>query len=115
MADTWGSLVLHVQEYSRPSAQINLSEKPLIPDPAASTAIPQSVLMGTGRARRRRNISGWATKEDFDSLETDKESYTNRIVTFADAYTMTALIEQLDGALKIGSDLVFYSAVFVEK
>lgn len=115
MADTWGSLALRVQEYSRPSAQINLTEKPLIPDPAASTAIPQSVLMGTGRARRRRSITGWATKADFDSLETDKESYTSRVVTFGDGYTMTALIEQLDGARKLGSILVFYSAVFVEK
>lgn len=115
MADTWGSMQLNIQEYSRPSAQTNLTEKPLIPDPAASTAIPQSVLMGSGRARRRRNISGWATKGDFDSLETDKESYTSRVVTFADTYSMTALIEQLDGARKLGSILVFYSAVFVEK
>lgn len=115
MADTWGTLQLHIQEYSRPSAQTNLTEKALIPDPAASTAIPQTVLMGAGRGRRRRNIVAWATKVDFDSLETDKESYTSRTVTFADGFTMPAMIELLDGAHKLGSDLVFYSAVFVEK
>lgn len=100
--------------YHRPTADFFLREVHLIPDPTASTATPQSVLMGIGRGRKRRTIEGWLNSTDFDSLEADKNSYTSRTVTFDDGFSMAALIEILDGERRLGVSRVFYRATFVE-
>lgn len=112
MPDTWGALALNVMEYQRPAPEVNVREKPLLPDPTNSG--PQSVIWGTGRLRKRREISAWATKVDFDALENDYILLNKRAVTFADTFTMNAVIESLQGERKIGTNYVFYSATFVE-
>jgi hypothetical protein len=115
MADTWGTIALNIQEYSRPTAKQLLVEKELIPDPLASTTAPQTVLINVGRTRKRRSIAGTLTKANFDSLEADKYACTARTVTFDDGFSMTAIIEELTGERKLGTDLVFYRATFLEK
>ncbi len=113
MPDTWGTYRLKVTEDRRPAARVNLTEKPLLPDPTNRTG-PQSVLFGTGRQRQRRAIKGLATRTDFNALETDYLSMTKRTAQFADGFSMMAVIEDLTGEERLGSEYVFYSATFVE-
>lgn len=114
MPDTWGSVDLNVSAYSRPTADFFLREVALVPDPSASTSSPQSILMGSGRMRKRRFVRGTLNSTDYDSIEADKNSYTSRTLTFNDGFSMTALVESLDGERRLGTTLVFYSATFVE-
>lgn len=112
MPDTWGALALNVMEYQRPAPAVNVREKALLPDPLSGG--PQSIIWGTGRLRKRREVSAWATKVDFDAIENDYVLLTKKAVTFADGFTMNAVIESLGGERKIGTEYVFYSATFVE-
>lgn len=117
MADYWGSssgMLLNVMAYTRPVAGSFLTEYALIPDPTASTASPQSLLGGVGRIRKRRSVEGWVPTTDFDTLESDHNSYTSRTAIFDDAFSMTALIESLEGTRRPGVARVFYRMTVVE-
>lgn len=116
MADTWGSLALNVMEYTRPAASRYFVEKQILPAyNSHTTNSPNTVLMGTGRRRRTREIQGWCTRADYLSLKNDKNAATSRTVTFDDGYTMTAVINNLEGSEQLGYDIVWYSATFMEK
>lgn len=112
MADTWGSLALNVTDYNLSEPKTGLMEYPLVPDPSATSA--QTVLMGTGRWRLSTTMKGWATLSDYQSLEADYYAQTTRTVTWHDGTTYTALIKTLDGKQQLGSDLIWYDAVFLE-
>lgn len=115
MVDNFGSITLNIQEYERTGAQINLTEQALIPAPGDTT--PQSVLMGTGRLRRRVRISGWLNPADYDALEADKEALTSRTLTLNSAdpgFSMNAYIEDLRMTTVTGADIVLFDAMFVE-
>ena len=115
MADTWGATTLNVTEYKRPCVNRYFVEKEILPAyNSHTTNSPNTVLMGTGRRRRTREIQGWATREDYDALVTDKNAATARIVTFDDGFTMTAMIDKLEGNEQLGYNIVWYEAVFIE-
>lgn len=112
MADVWGGVTLNILDYSRPAADIFMTEKLLLSDPLST--LPQTLLMGSGRQRKRRSVRGWAYKADFDELETDYYSCTSKTISFKDGFSMSAYIEKLEGELKQGSSLVWYTATFIE-
>lgn len=115
MADTWGEMELNVQTYRRPGASLYLVEKELLGAyDAHQTGTPNSVLMGTGRRRRIREISGWTTRQDYALLLNDYKSAAAKVVTFDDDFSMTARIWKLDGREELGSGLVWYTAAFIE-
>ena len=115
MADTWGGITLNVTEYKRPTAKRYLIEKELLPAyDAHSTDSPNTVIMGTGRYYRRREIQGWTTREDYLSLKNDKNAASRRTLTFDDGYTLSAIIEKLEGNEQVGYDIVWYTATFIE-
>lgn len=115
LADVWGSLSLKVQAYRRPGAKTYLVEKELLGAyDAHQTGTPNSVLMGTGRRRKTREIEGWATRQEYAQLVNDFKNAKLRTVTFSDGFSMTARIWKLEGKEKQGSDLVWYTAVFIE-
>lgn len=115
MAETWGSTTLNVQEYKRPGVARYFSERELLPAyNSHTTNSPNTVLMGTGRKRRRREIQGWATRADYAAMKLDKNLATARTVTFDDGFTMTARIEKLEGNEQLGYSIVWYTAVFIE-
>lgn len=116
-ADYWGgtsATALNVMAYTRPVAGSFLTEIALIPDPTATTASPQSLLAGVGRMRKRRSVEGWLLSTDFDTLESDYNSYTSRTASFDDGFSMTALIETLEGTRRPGVARVFYRLTVVE-
>lgn len=110
--DRWGTLDLNIQAYERVETGVKLNEVNVITDPASDD--PQSILMGGGRLRKRRNIQGYATKMEYDSLETDMLACAVKTVTFGDGFTMSAVISALSGSRNQGSDLIWYSASFLE-
>jgi hypothetical protein len=113
MAITWGSLNLNVTENNYNDTKQLGGENDLIPYIGITTA--QSVLLMSGRTRIRREVSGWATKTDFDSLETDYYNFTKKTIMFHDGSSITsAIIEELNGERKKGSTMVWYSAKFLE-
>lgn len=114
---TWDILLLNIQRYTRNPAQVNFSERPLVPDPTASVGTPQSVLMGTGRLRKRRSVQGWALIADFNAMELDYYSHTPRVVRLPDGEMFTAYIERIDNVeMRPGvRDRYWYDATFVEK
>ena len=116
MADTWGGTVLNVTEYSRSGAQMYFAERELLPDPTLDASIPQSVLQGFGRMRKRRKISGYGSKATVDSLEEDMYSMTSRVLICDDGFVMTAVI--VPGSLqvdrKLGTSQVWYTLEFIE-
>lgn len=115
MADSWGSTTLNVIEYKRPAVARYFVEKELLPAyNSHTTNSPNTVLMGTGRKRRRREIQGWATREDYLAMKNDKNAATARTVTFDDGFTMTARLEKLEGNEQLGYAIVWYSAIFME-
>jgi len=115
MAETWGSTTLNIMEYKRPAVVRYFAEKELLPAyNSHTTNSPNTVLMGTGRKRRRREIVGWATRADYLGMKDDKNKATARIVTFDDGFTMTARIEKIEGNEQLGYDIVWYTAVFME-
>jgi len=115
MADTWGSTTLNVMEYKRPGVNRYFAEKELLPAyNSHTTDSPNTVLMGTGRRRRIREIQAWATRADYATLVTDKNAATKRTVTFDDSFTMTAVIDKLEGSEQLGYDRVWYTATFME-
>ncbi|HOU27352.1 MAG TPA: hypothetical protein PLD76_04790 [Paludibacteraceae bacterium] len=104
---------LNASEYNRNNIEQLGGEKDLIPYAGVITA--QSSLLMSGRMRERREISGWAEKTDFDSLETDYEAFTSRTVSFHDGTSITkAIIEELKGERRKGSTKVWYTAKFLE-
>lgn len=114
---TWATLFLNVMEYQRLPGPANTVEIPLIPDPTAATSVPQSVLMGTGRLRKRRMVRCWALIADLQALESDYYSRTAKSLYCPDGDLFTAVIERLDDiTMRPGvTDRYWYSAVFVEK
>jgi hypothetical protein len=115
MPDTWGTKTLNIMEYKRPCANRYFVEKELLPAyNAHTTNSPNTVLIGTGRKRKTREIQAWATIEDYTALLDDKNKAISRIVTFNDGYTMTAIINRLEGNEQPGYNIVWYEAVFIE-
>ncbi|BAD39309.1 hypothetical protein STH324 [Symbiobacterium thermophilum IAM 14863] len=114
MSDLWGKTPLRVVSMARPKTQVGLTEKPVIPAPGASG--PQSILMGTGRLRRRREIRGLATPAEYDQLEADYEALVVRTVTLADGMVMRAMIASLeaDEVEGTGGSLLSYTMTLVE-
>lgn len=82
MAITWGSTTLNVLDWNRPGNEINLKEHKVIPDPSGSG--PQSVLIGAGRLRGRVILKLIQTDAEFQSLGSDKNSYTARALDLTD-------------------------------
>ena len=116
MADLWGSTVLNVTEYGRPGAPMYFAERELLPDPTLDSSIPQSVLQGFGRMRKRRKIAGYGSKSTVDSLEEDMYAMTPRVLTCDDGFSMTAVIVPgtFQADRKLGSTTVWYSLEFIE-
>ncbi len=111
--DKWGSLSLNLTEYNRNEIGQLATEKSLI----AYTKItaPQSRLLSKGRLRERRSVGGWATKEDFDLLENDYETFTKKKVEFHDGTIINpAIIEELSASRQKGTDAVFFEITFLE-
>ncbi len=121
MAITWGATALNVMEYSRPGAEIYLNEKKLIPDPTIASTTPQTVLMGSGRCRKRIQIKGWATISDYQSLETDMYAFTARALDMTSIESgmsfTTGIIESLSGDRVKGTsntEYMEYDCTFLE-
>lgn len=115
MAETWGSTTLNIMEYKRPAVVRYFAEKELLPAyNSHTTNSPNTVLMGTGRKRRRREIVAWATRADYLAMKNDKNTATARTVTFDDGFTMTARIEKIEGNEQLGYAIVWYTAIFME-
>ena len=115
MADTWGTQTLNIIEYKRPGVNRYFVEKELLSAyNSHTTNSPNTVLMGTGRRRRTREVQGWATREDYAALVTDKNAATARTVTFDDGFTMTARIDKLEGNEQLGYSIVWFNAIFIE-
>ena len=110
--DRWGTLDLKIQAYERVETAVKLNEVNVITDPASDD--PQSILMGGGRLRRKRTIQGYATKAEYDSLESDMCACTVKTVIFGDGFTMSAVLSALSSSRNQGSSLVWYSASFME-
>jgi hypothetical protein len=111
--DKWGTLKLNLYEYNRNDIEQFGEENSLIPYVGVTTA--QSRPLMSGRGRERREVSGWAEKTDFDSIEVDYEAFTKKKVEFHDGTQITlAIIEQLTGDRKKGSTRVWYKAIFLE-
>ena len=109
----WGTLKLNLYEYNRNDIEQFGDEASIIPYVGVTTA--QSRPLMAGRGRERREVSGWAEKIDFDSIEVDYEAFTKRKVEFHDGTSITlAIIEQLSGDRKKGSTRVWYTAIFLE-
>ena len=112
--DAWGTMALNITEYSRPPAEIFMKEKDLLPDPT-NLLQPSTILQGAGRRRKRRELSGYCTKEAFDALEADFYAGTSRTLMCDDGFTMEARIEKFNSASrKLGSNYVFFSVTFIE-
>ena len=105
-------MVLNIMAYDRPEIEMLTAELGYIP--VIDIYTKQSVLSHTGRKRERRKIEGWATKTDFDSLETDYIEMTKKSITFFDGTSITGILEALEGDRKKGTTLIFYSATFLE-
>jgi hypothetical protein len=115
MADTWGSLSLKITAYKRPGAQSYLTEKELLaPYDARQTGNPNTVLMGTGRKRKTREVEGWADRKDYAILLFDYLNATAKNVSFDDGFNLVARLWKLEGKEELGSEKVWYSAVFIE-
>jgi hypothetical protein len=115
MSDTWGTQILNVIEYKRPGVNRYFAEKELLPAYNSHvTNSPNTVLVGTGRRRKTREIQAWATRVDYAALVVDKNTAIKRIVTFDDGFMMTAVIDKLEGNEQLGYDKVWYSAIFME-
>ena len=116
MAETWGATTLYLSSYSRPGAEMYFSEKALLPDPTIVPTIPQSVIQGFGRKRKRVRVSGYGTKAVVDALEADMYAMTSRVATFDDGFTMTAYIEPgtFERHTQLGLIIVFYDLTFIE-
>jgi len=111
--DKWGTLALNILEYNRVDVEQFGEESPLIPYIGITTA--QSAPIMSGRGRERREVSGWAEKTDFDSIEADYEAFIKRKAEFHDNTQLTlAIIEQLSGDRKKGTTKVWYTAIFLE-
>lgn len=111
--DKWGGLSLNLTEYNRNEIGQLATEKSLI----AYTKItaPQSRLLSKGRLRERRSVGGWATKEDFDLLENDYETFTKKKVEFHDGTIINpAIIEDLSATRQKGTEAVFFEITFLE-
>ena len=117
MAETWtyNGETLNVMEYERPGADIYLQEKELVPDPTISSTIPQSVLVGVGRKRKRRICQCWDTKAKFDTFEYHMYGYFNYTLVTGDGDTGAYLIEKMTPATRMkGNDLVWFTISFLE-
>lgn len=116
MADSWGGTVLNVTEYGRPGAAMYFAERELLPDPTLDVSVPQSVLQGFGRLRKRRKIAGYGSKSTVDSLEEDMYAMTSRTLTCDDGFSMTAIIVPgtFQADRKLGNSMVWYSVEFIE-
>lgn len=116
MAYTWGSTALSVQSFSSDAAQLNLSEHPLIPDPAADhDSTPSSVLMGAGRLRRKVTVHGFASSSDYAAMKSDAHDLTSRTLELDAGDTLSAVIQSLTGVRDVvRGSLVWYTATFVE-
>ncbi|HOU27351.1 MAG TPA: hypothetical protein PLD76_04785 [Paludibacteraceae bacterium] len=102
-------------EYRRPGVNRYFVEKELLPAyDSHTTNSPNTVLMGTGRKRRTREIQGWATRADYAAMVDDKNKAIKRTVTFDDGFTMDARIDKLEGNEQLGYNIVWYEAVFIE-
>jgi len=119
MSDSWGGTLLNISEYHRLPAERFFSEKELLPDPSTLSTVPETVLQGSGRYRKRRELTGYCTKATFDTLETDYYSGTAKDLQCDDGFSMSAIIEKFTSASrKLGSgeiaDLVFFTLTFIE-
>ncbi len=115
MIDSWGGTALNVTNYKRPGVQKYFVEKELLPAyDAHITNLPNTVLLGTGRKKREREISGWATRANYVAMQADRDSSTERTVTFNDGFSMIAKLGKLEGSEELGTSLVWYEATFVE-
>jgi hypothetical protein len=114
---TWSGtteISLNDQEYIRNPAENYFREIELIPDPAL-TGTAQSVLMGCGRKRARKEISGYLPKTDYDNLQADYYDYVAGACTFGDNTTGTYYMEKLAGARRRGEgDRIYYKATLIE-
>ena len=113
MATTWGILEINDTEYKIPDIKHFGDESDVIPNIGISGH--QTFLQMLGRGRERRELSCWATKVDFDSLQYDYETFVTREVIFNDGSEFhIALIEKLNGKRMKGSTIVFYDITFLE-
>ena len=115
MADIWGSLSLNILSYKRSGAQTYLVEKELLaPYDARQGDKPNSVLMGTGRKRKTREVEGWAERQEYAILLYDYLNASSKTASFEDGFNLTARLWKLEGKEDLGNDKVWYSAVFIE-
>ncbi|MCX7749158.1 MAG: hypothetical protein N2645_20035 [Clostridia bacterium] len=115
MADTWGGLSLNITAYKRPGAQTYLVEKELLaPYNSRQAGNPNTVLMGTGRKRKTREVEGWASRADYAVLLFDFLNATAKSVSFEDGFNFVARLWKLEGKEEPDNEKVWYSAVFIE-
>jgi hypothetical protein len=112
-SDKWGGMRLNLTQYIRNEIGQLATEKSLIP--YIRITAPQSRLISTGRSRERRSVGGWATKEDFDQIENDYETYAKKKAEFHDGTVINpAIIEELSGMKQKGTQAVNYEITFLE-
>jgi len=111
----WGAVMLNISSYKRAGAERYFTEKELLaPYDARDKKTPNSVLMGTGRKRKTREIEGFCTRLEYSQLLIDYQSSEVKALAFDDGFTMTARLWKLSGMEQKGSDLVWYQATFIE-
>ena len=115
MADMWGGLPLNILSYKRPGVQTYMVEKELLaPYNARQIKTANSVLMGTGRKRKTREVEGWANRSDYAALLLDYLNAAAKTVSFEDGFNFVARLWKLQGKEQLGSSKVWYTAVFIE-
>lgn len=115
MPDMWGALMLNISSYKRAGAERYFTEKELLaPYDARDKKTPNSVLMGTGRKRKTREVEGFCTRLEYSQLLIDYQSSEAKALAFDDGFTMTARLWKLSGKEEKGSGLVWYQATFIE-
>lgn len=111
----WGALTLNISSYKRVGAERYFTEKKLLaPYDARDKKTPNSVLMGTGRKRKTREVEGFCTRLEYSQLLIDYQSSGVKALAFDDSFTMTARLWKLSGKEEKGSGLVWYQATFIE-
>jgi len=112
--DSWGGTVINVTAYGRVPGTSFFAEKDLLPDPT-NLSVPQTILQGGGRRRKRREIEGYCAKATFDAMEEDFYALTAKTLLCDDGFSMSAIIEKFSSVTrKLGCNEVFFTVTFIE-
>ena len=94
---TWGETELRIDNttYRPPEADVRINEIEILPDPA-TPFVPASVLQQGGTGRKRTSFEGYVkTLAEYEALQTDKLSGTERLFVGLESEELLGIIEAL--------------------